>query len=278
MFGRRASYLNPVRFYVFSSALFFLIFFSLYHFDPQKNIVTTVNKVPVAEIVKMDSLQYKKFIDTLVKNDAEMRFAYDKIKYLQWIDSQAVKRGTFNFTPAKYTSRAQYDSALANGKNHNWIERQLVYKQLEINEKYKNNPKGALAALINILLHSIPQILFISLPLFALLLKLLYSRHNQYYYVNHAIFTIHLFVFVFIALLFIFGINKIQAATGFGWLGYLSGIMIFYIFFYSYKAMRNFYQQRRAKTITKFLLLHFANLFIVILLFTLFSFLSLFKI
>lgn len=278
MVGRRASYLNPVRFYVFSSALFFLIFFSLYHFDAQKNIVTTVNKVPVAEIVKMDSLQYKKFIDTLIKNEPEMKFAYDKIKYLQWVDSQAVKKGTFNFTPAKYTSRAQYDSALANGKKHNWIERQLVYKQLAINEKYKNNPKGALSALINILLHSIPQILFISLPLFALLLKFLYSRHKQYYYVNHAIFTIHLFVFVFIALLFIFGINKIQAATGFGWLGYLSGIMIFYIFFYSYKAMRNFYQQRRAKTITKFLLLHFANLFIVILLFVLFTFLSLFKI
>jgi Protein of unknown function (DUF3667) len=33
MVGRRASYLNPVRFYVFSSALFFLIFFSLYHFE-----------------------------------------------------------------------------------------------------------------------------------------------------------------------------------------------------------------------------------------------------
>lgn len=278
MVGRRASYLNPVRFYVFSSALFFLIFFSLYHFDAKKNIVTTVNKVPVSDIVKMDSVQFKNFIDTIVKNEPEMKFAYDKVQYLKWIDSQAVSKSAFNFTPSRYTSRKQYDSALANGKKHNWIERQLVYKQLEINEKYKGNPRGALTALINILLHSIPQILFISLPLFALLLKLLYSRHKQYYYVNHAIFTIHLFVFVFIALLFIFGINKIEAATGFGWLGYLSGIMIFYIFFYSYKAMRNFYQQRRAKTITKFLLLHFANLFIVILLFVLFSFLSLFKI
>lgn len=278
MVGRRASYLNPVRFYVFSSALFFLIFFSLYHFDAEKNIVTTVNKVPVTEIVKMDSLQYKKFIDTIVKNEPEMKFAYDKIQYLHWLDSQAVKKGTFNFTPSKYTSRKQYDSALAHGKDHNWIQRQLVYKQLEINEKYKGNPKAAIAALINTLLHSIPQILFISLPLFAFLLKLLYSRHKQYYYVNHAIFTIHLFVFVFIALLFIFGVNKIEAATGFHWLSYLSGIMIFYIFFYNYKAMRNFYQQRRGKTIAKFLLLHFVNLFIVLLLFVVFTFLSLFKI
>ncbi len=278
MVGRRASYLNPVRFYVFSSAVFFLIFFSLYHFDAKKNIVTTVNKVAISEIMKMDSLQYKKFIDTIVNNDSLMKFAYDKMKYLKYIDSQAVNKSVFNFTPAKYTSRKQYDSALTHGKKHNWIERQLIYKQLEINEKYKGDPKGALSALINTLLHSIPQILFISLPLFAFLLKLLYSRHKQYYYVNHAIFTIHLFVFVFIALLFIFGVNQIKAATGFNWLGFISGIMILYIFFYSYKAMRNFYQQRRGKTIAKFLLLHFVNLFIVILLFIAFTFLSLFKI
>ena len=280
MIGRRASHLNPVRMYVFASALFFLIFFSLYHFDPAKNMKTNgdVNNIPIAEIAKMDSTKYKNFIGTIIKNDPEMKFAYNKVQYFKYLDSIAVSAAAFKITPSKFTTHKQYDSALASGKDHNWIERQLVYKQIELNEKYKGNPKAALAALINTLLHSIPQILFISLPLFAFLLKLLYSRHRQYYYVNHAIFTIHLFVFVFIALLFIFGINKIEAATGLGWLGYLSGIMTFLIFFYNYKAMRNFYQQKRGKTIIKFLLLHFVNFFIVVILFVLFTFLSLFKI
>ena len=280
MIGRRASHLNPVRMYVFASALFFLIFFSLYHFDPAKNMKTSgdVNNIPIAEIAKMDSTKYKNFIGTIIKNDPEMKFAYNKVQYFKYLDSIAVSAAAFKITPSKFTTRKQYDSALASGKDHNWIERQLVYKQIELNEKYKGNPKAALAALINTLLHSIPQILFISLPLFAFLLKLLYLRHKQYYYVNHAIFTIHLFVFVFIALLFIFGINKIEAATGLGWLGYLSGIMTFLIFFYNYKAMRNFYQQKRGKTIIKFLLLHFVNFFIVVILFVLFTFLSLFKI
>ena len=280
MMGRRASYLNPIRFYVFTSALFFLIFFSLYKFDAAKDIVINgdVNKIPISEIRAMDTIKYKKFIDTLVKNDTSLKFAYDKQQYLKYLDSIAVTAATFKMTPSKYTSRKQYDSALALGKNHKWIERQLVYKQIEINKKYKGNPKAALAAIINNLLHSIPQILFISLPLFALLLKILYSRHKQFYYTNHAIFTIHLFVFVFIALLFIFSINKIENITGFHWLKYVSGIMIFLIFFYNYKAMRNFYQQRRAKTVLKFILLHFVNFFIVAILFVLFSFLSLFKI
>ena len=280
MVGRRASYLNPIRFYVFTSAVFFLIFFWLFKFDAAKDIKITgdVNKIPVSQIKTMDSIRYKKFVDTIVMNDAALKFAYDKQQYLKYLDSVAIAAATFKMTPSKFKTRKEYDSALAHGKDHNWIERQLVYKQIEINEKYSGQPKAAVAAVINNLLHSIPQILFITLPLFAFLLKLLYVRSKQYYYVNHAIFTIHLFVFVFIALLVIFGINKIAAATGANWLQYLSGILIVLVFFYNYKAMRNFYQQRRAKTILKFFILQFANLIITIILFTAFTFLSLFKI
>ena len=35
MKGRRASYLHPVRMYVFTSAIFFLIFFSMYHLEQE---------------------------------------------------------------------------------------------------------------------------------------------------------------------------------------------------------------------------------------------------
>ena len=282
MVGRRASYLNPVRMYVFASALFFLIFFSLFHMDADKAMVTSgdVNHIPIATIKNMDAVSYKKFVDTLVRNDSAMKFAYDKQQYFKYIDSLAAAAVTFHISPSpsKYKTQAEYDSALAHGKDHNWIERQLVRKQIEINEKYKGNPKAALAALINNLQHSLPQLLFVSLPLFALLLKILYSRRKQFYYTNHAIFTIHLFVFVFIALLFIFALDRLKTFNGFHWLGYLSGLMGLVIFFYHYKAMRNFYQQRRAKTILKFILLHLVNFVIVALLFILFTFLSLFKI
>ena len=280
MLGRRASYLNPIRMYVFASALFFLIFFSLYHMDAEKGIVTSgdVNKVPLTKIAAMDSVEYKKFVDTLIKSDSSLKFAYNKQQYFKYVDSIAASAITFQFTSAKYKTQTEYDSALVHGKNHNWIERQIIRKQIEINEKYKGKPKEAIAAIINNLLHSLPQLLFISLPLFALVLNMLYSRRKQFYYVNHAIFTIHLFVFVFIALLFIFGINKIEHVSGVHWLTYLSGIMVPGIFFYNYKAMRNFYQQRRGKTILKFILLQLVNFFIVLILFILFTFLSLFKI
>ncbi len=282
MLGRRASYLNPIRFYVFTSAIFFLIFFSLYKFDPEKNIKVsgTVNNVAISDIKKMDSVRYTNFIKKVIADDSTLKFAYNRELYLRYIDSMALAPAGFRITPAKKNiTRHQYDSMLAHGKDHNWIERKLVYKQIELNEKYKGDGKMILAALINSLLHSIPQILFITLPLFAFLLKLLYARRGQYYYVNHAIFTIHLFVFIFILLLLIFGINKIaEAAAGLHWLQYLSGILILLLFFYFYKAMRNFYRQGRGKTILKFLIILLFNIVMMSILFAVFMFLSIFKI
>ena len=40
--GRRASYLNPIRMYIFTSAVFFLIFFSITHIT-DKNIDKSIN-------------------------------------------------------------------------------------------------------------------------------------------------------------------------------------------------------------------------------------------
>jgi hypothetical protein len=286
MAGRRASHLNPVRMYVFTSAFFFLIFFSIFKFNPEKDIQTTVDngitKATLPALKAMDANTYKSFIDAVVKNDSTMHFAYDSAKYFKYLDSLARhKTGGLRIggaSPSGYKTTKEYDSALAHGVKDNWIKKAFIRRQLELNEKYNSDSKAMLSALIDKLMHSLSQILFISLPLFALLLKLLYIRRKQYYYVNHAIFTIHLFVFVFIAQLAIFGVNKLKDVWHFSWLGYLSGLIVILIFVYNYKAMRNFYQQGRAKTITKFFILHFINLFIVIILFSVFFLLTFFKI
>lgn len=282
MRGRRASHLNPVRMYIFTSAFFFLIFFSVFKLDPKKVSTTTVDngvsKATTEALRKMNAAEYKRFVDVLVKNDTTMVFAYDSTKYFKYLDS-TIKNGQagFRFTPSKYKTRAAYDSALAHGKDHNWLERQLVYRQFELNEKYHGDSKAMLASIFDKLIHSLPQILFISLPLFALLLKLLYIRRKQFYYVNHAIFTIHLFVFVFIAMLVTFGIGELNDMLHWGWLSWLNAIITILIFVYNYKAMRNFYQQGRFKTITKFILLHLLNFVIVVILFIVFFMVSLFK-
>ena len=45
-----------------------------------------------------------------------------------------------HFTGAEHTSLKEFDSLQhTNTREHNWFKRQLIYKELELNEKYHNN-------------------------------------------------------------------------------------------------------------------------------------------
>jgi Protein of unknown function (DUF3667) len=269
MLGKRARYLNPVRMYLLTSAIFFLIFFSLFTL----NDATIKTSLPPAQVKSMDSAGFNKLSKEL---------AHDKILSSAQINEILDSNRGVHFTPTRYKSRVQYDSLLKAGvKQHNWIEKQLVYKEFQLNEKYNRDQKLMLKSFLEKFIHSLPQMLFVLLPLLALILKLLYIRRKQFYYVDHSIFTIHLYVFVFIALLIIFGINKLQSLLHWGVFSFISsfisGVIVIIIFFYIYKAMRNFYRQGRGKTILKYIILLFSFLVIAILLFLFFGAFSMFS-
>jgi hypothetical protein len=150
-------------------------------------------------------------------------------------------------------------------------------KRLSVNAKFNGDNKAMLKSFADILLHSLPQVMFVCLPLFALLLKIVYIRRKQFYYVNHAIFSIHFFIFTFLLFLLIFGLLKINNSLHLAIFNWLNVLLNIGIFIYLYKAMRNFYQQRRAKTILKFLLLSLSFVITLVFVFIVFIFLSLFK-
>ena len=62
MVGRRASYVNPIRLYIFTSAFFFLIFFSFMKVD-KKGLIDEVkmNGKTFTQIEAMDSLTFDAF-------------------------------------------------------------------------------------------------------------------------------------------------------------------------------------------------------------------------
>jgi hypothetical protein len=106
-------------------------------------------------------------------------------------------------------------------------------------------------------MHSIPKILFISLPIFALILNILYFRQKKtFYYVSHGIFTIHVYCATFIMGIALILLNKLMELAQMQWVSVVCGILIFgivlYIMIYLYKAMRGFYGQGRAKTFLKY--------------------------
>ncbi|MEO8416121.1 MAG: DUF3667 domain-containing protein [Ginsengibacter sp.] len=265
MIGRRASYLNPIRMYLFTSFIFFLIFFSLFKVDER----VLSFKSNGTNIDKLDSAQLKALSEQLNNG---VPLTKEELK-------NKLDTTSFSVAPGNYKSKSQYDSLLRSGaKKHNWFERMLVYKNIELNQKYAHNKRLALANLLAKVQHAIPQMLFILLPLFALVLKLLYIGHKRFYYADHAIFTIHFYIFVFMAMLLIFGVNKIETITGANWLVFINLAFILIIFFYLYKAMRNFYKQKRAKTILKYFLLLFSFMSIGTFIIIIFFFVSIFEI
>ncbi len=267
--GRRARYLNPIRMYIFTSAFFFLLAFMAFTFEPGGGMVKfTVNGQPIYHTMPLDSLEFEKFN----REHPEARIA-DREIYNSQIDSL---KSRMHFFERSYSSREEYDSLLRSGEIEDvWLKRQWVYKEIEANNKYGKSSSELFKDFVNRVLHALPQLLFLSLPLFALVLKLLYWRQKRFYYAAHLIFSINLYIFAFIMMLFIIGVVKLEEVSGARWISYLKLLLIALIFFYEYKSLRRFYGQRRFKTIIKFFLLNVAHIAIILLLIAIGSYFTL---
>lgn len=278
MNGRRASYVNPIRMYIFTSAFFFLIFFTFFKTDKiNMENGTTINKKTLGEIAKMDSVAFADFTRAVnLENDKDNNKPMTRAEFAAYVDTvfTSSKGGLIS---VKYKTRQEYDSVLKAGKGDNWFQRKFMYKMIDLNNKYKGRNLDAFRDFKELLLHSLPQLLFLSLPLLALLLKLVYIRRKEFYYVSHGIFSLHLYIFVFIALLLVFSLNSLHTMLGWSVINWVLFFLYLGLFFYEYKAMRNFYKQRRAKTIFKFILVNILFMIVLSLLFTIFVFFSFFK-
>jgi hypothetical protein len=350
--GRRNSYLNPVKMYVFTSFVFFFVFFSAYnpnqgiskitvtvnnvddltsldaasyeifknnlqgmndkdfnsmvenvnkHATPTKTgflqfadsvrvrYFSTAKKIPLKKIANlgaeelsklnaitdgMDSVEFANF-SRAINDDSVMT----RNEYLQFLDS--ARQSNFRVTAfgKMYKNRKEYDSLSKAGLvKDNWLMKRFRQKEFELKDKYGADQSGIMRKILDILSHNFPQLLFLSLPLFALLLRLLYIRRKEFYLVSHGIYAVHLYIFYFIVLLVMIFIDKTKDYTHWTWLKILGGLLFTSTLFYEYKAMRNFYAQRRAKTIFKFILVLVFRFLILMILLVLFFFLSILKV
>lgn len=278
--GRRASYLNPIRMYVFTSAIFFLVFFSVFKMDPHKSkpLVVDIYGRTLEQVNQMDSSAFAEFTTTINKDEDRPAKPMTREEFMHYYDSSTRELEAMQFT-SKYKSKEEYDSLLKAGAvKDGWFGKMIRRKELEMKDRFRSGNNEVFSVMLEAFLHKLPQMLFVSLPILALLLKLFYVRRKEFYYVNHGIFSIHLYIFTFIALLMIFGLSKLSEQTGWSLFSYVKAIFIMAIFFYWYKAMRNFYHQRRAKTIVKYLLLMFTFTFAMALLFSIFFLISAFTV
>ena len=296
--GRRADYLHPIRMYVFTSAFFFLIYFNFFK-DKQAVINLNNTEQTAAQTIaklKKNKAEYRQALRMAEKNGITfladsmtnlIRRTDSDLLLMQRDTSSKGKLESLKFDnynsyfansdAAEYKNLQQYDSvqkALPADKRDGFIEQSFMRKNFELEQKYHGDQKAIQNAVIDNFFHSFPSILFTSLPLFAFVLYLLYSRRKQYFYSDHLVYTIHLycaiFIILFISMVSSASIGLISTKVE-GWFSFLFAVMMFV---YLYKSLKNFYRQSRKRTILKFMLLLLINLFLMLFLFVLFFLIS----
>lgn len=245
--GRRMAYLNPVRFYVFTSFIFFLILFTFF----SKNNILNLNDTSKPQMSVADSIKMAE-----VKNTIDVDFTP-----VEFQDTVVGEPQIFKIVD--YKSRAEYDSLKKLGKTTNkWFKKLLIDKQFDLQEKYGTDRKRIVAALKEKVASVTPQILFLSLPFFALLLKLLYIRRQKFYYVAHVIFALHFYIFVYLIILLSRVTNLLADVKYLNWLNVITFFIAISPVYYLYRAMRNFYEQGRWKTLFKMILFSISLIFL----------------
>jgi len=284
--GRRASYLNPIRMYVFTSAIFFIIFFSVTGIDSAEHApaekkndsanVTRARDARAAALRFADSKEDSAAILSALEqmdDSVKVKTRKDSLGRIDTIRSK--RRGwSFGMNKYNYSTVPQYDSVqktLPPEKRDGWFARMMIRRSIVLNEKYGDDGDTLMRAWGNAFIHQFPKLLFVSLPIFALILRLLYiRRRKQFYYVDHGIFSIHLYIFSFIVLLVAMGIAWLSGITGYDSINILQAPLWLYSIYYNYKAMRNFYGQGTGKTIVKFILLNMLAFISILFLFAVF--------
>ncbi len=192
--GRRARYVNPLRLYIILSVLFFI----------------------ALTFIADDNIQFENK-DANNKNSG--------VYITQKEDVAAAE----NISPDKNTNPEdeihELDITLDNGENWDVETNPLTFNNMfsaettkEINlylwnlvKKFElainNDPNVLLDEFFNV----IPQLMFVLLPLFALLLKVTYI-FNKRYYMEHLILALHSHSFIFFALLLIILMNALSGS------------------------------------------------------------------
>jgi hypothetical protein len=279
--GKRTKYLDPVRMYLFTSAVFFLIFFAIRDMEivqtsGLEGILSKGRRMDAAMELHARNLKdslhpmEKKALSALLDSSLVVEFTKD---------TNLVYDSTIYFKGKPYRLHTQPDSTWYTSpvSDRNWLRRIIDNKINQILRENKDDPEKAFKNMGLKIVHRLPYMLFLSLPFFALILKLVYLRRKQLYYSDHLLFTFYHYIFSFILLLLIMALVEVYKWVELELFLWLAAAGIFYWFYYLYKGMRTFYSQGRFTTIGKLVMINilgFLVFILLVILFALFSFIE----
>jgi hypothetical protein len=280
--GRQRSQFHPIRLCIFSSFVYFFLFFYFNRtgkvFENEvKNDHAIIGADSTKQGINQDSLKLAipQFSGSPVKKtirseSAEVNPKSEKKNLITLKDTSIQDSTTFKshidsllrnkVTPSQYLKQQKM---LGKERRAGYFKRILTVRLLEINLIGEEGKNEFLNKLIETFLHNIPKLLFFLLPVFALFLKLLYIRKKEFYYVDHAILSLHYFSFVFLLLIFSnYILNKIFNT------GIFTSLAFLWMSVYLLIAMKRLYGQGWGRTIGKYIALGFLCSFALIIMIT----------
>src|ERR1700744_6397960 len=271
MAGRRVQYLHPVKMYIFISIVFFLLFFRTGH-----NIVN-INEKPNDRVKTQKTLEQTKkqvtanpYIPNAAKKDIVRDIDKSKAaNQKEHINLDTAKGPNKWFRPisedTSYSEYAANQAKLPADKQDAFLVKIWNHKTFDYRERYGPMARETFTEEIQ---HNTPKMMFLLLPLFALILRFTFWKSKKFY-VEHLIYAFHLHCFLF---LFLGVVLQLEFLLPSSWViitGCISALTAFYIIWYIYRSLRVVYHRSRFRTITKMFgmgVMYFTAFFLCVLL------------
>ena len=255
--GKRLLYLHPAQMYLFISVIFFFLLsvtvVRKQVEDADNSLKKTLETPIVSDSTKakanemLDSLQLENVIKPLQDKNIVTGLHEEDVKALDSLiktgtekSKQQISKGkelTFDFDQKKVDSLIAIDApneelykAMGRSDNANFMTRKFYTQVLKF---YKQRDLGHI---LQAIYDTIPISLFILLPIFALILKLLFFRRGQY--AHHLVFSFYFFSFLFTVFSIILLVNYIHDISN-----WIDALVVMSTFVYLFLAIKQFYGQ-----------------------------------
>ncbi|MEJ5961745.1 DUF3667 domain-containing protein [Pedobacter immunditicola] len=257
--GKRVAFIHPIRLYIFISIVFFLIILSSSH-QPEVELksgtpaTTAAATLPDDSLTKARKQELRETLKSLPINEQTK----DSLVNELLTDSQLTKELTDTTARRSFSTKSDWFTA-KDASIADYEKRQLSLPKAERDNLFQNylNKKSirmksfpdAEERIKKQILSNIPKLMFVLLPLFALILKLVYWTTKKYYY-EHLIYSFHVHSALFLSVL---ATIFLQWLTGFFFdiSTLLTWLCIIYMLWYIYRSLRTFYGSTRWLTLTK---------------------------
>lgn len=300
MRGRRASYLHPVRLYIFTSAIFFYLFFNIFVHIEQDAITKIKELNPTQMVQKLNEYNTSKSNHLRLEKSFVIRSKHDTLFDLSkknmleklsdsiaTLESNKAASGlsiSFSDKQKKVNDKFKtvenylhFQDSIPKAQRDGFFKAYIQVRGIKLKHFFEEHKEKAFLKILDKFIHSFTSIMFISLPFIALILSLLFYKRKDYSYVGNVIFLLHLYVFSFFVTLLILLNGKITESFNFSFSTILNVLLVLVIIFYGYKSMKNYYNLNRNMAIFKYFIFLFFSFMIMMSLFIINFFITLFQ-